>query len=79
MKRPKTIVTIIVVCGFSFLLFGMAKRDVAKHFPHATIHLNGVHPSKTHLLYFTFQVVGDPEISRAYWRLQPFRKVEVEK
>lgn len=79
MRHPKTIATIIIVCGFSFLLHGLAKRDVAKHFPAASIHLAGVHPSQTHLLYVTFQIVGDPEISRAYWRLNPFRHVEVEK
>lgn len=79
MKHPKTFVTIIIVCGFGFLLFGLAKRDVETHFPHATIRLNGVHPSKTHLLYFSFELDGDQEISRAHWRLTPFRHVEVEK
>lgn len=79
MRHPKSIATIIIVCGFSFLLYGLAKRDIEKHFPGASIHLDGVHPSKTHLLYFSFEIDGDQEISRAHWRLTPFRHVEVEK
>jgi hypothetical protein len=60
----------------------LAKRDVSAAMastPSATAELRSFSPSKTHGFYVTFQVKHNPEIHLAYWRLVPWRQVELSK
>lgn len=45
----------------------------------AIVKFESVFPSKAHGFYIVFKVEQNSEVSRAYWRFMPFRRVEVEK
>jgi len=45
----------------------------------ATASFSSLNLSSSHVIYFTYSINDDSEISRAYWRLIPFGVVEVEK
>lgn len=44
-----------------------------------TLQFEGLRPSFTHVAWFTYSVSGDSQVSRAFWRLAPFRQVFLEK
>ena len=72
----------VVLLAAMFLgMLLMAKSDVrgAGLDLNSIVSLEGMKPSLSCGFYFTFEISGDANVSRAYWRLFPFRKVDIEK
>jgi hypothetical protein len=44
-----------------------------------TLRFEGLRHSFTHVAWFKYSVSGDSQVSRAFWRLVPFRRVDLEK
>jgi hypothetical protein len=58
----------------------LAKHDVLfwlKSEPMATITVKEMGPSKTYIFYVTFEIHGHTQLNYAYWRLLPFRQIDV--
>jgi hypothetical protein len=78
-------ITIAALLAFFCLCIGgfvLAKRDVliaVASSSGAKARFESFSPSKTHVFYITFKIEHHSEIQRAYWKLLPFRHVEVEK
>ena len=45
----------------------------------SSLSFQSINPSLHHGLYITYNVSGDSEISRIYWRLFPWDEIETEK
>jgi len=45
----------------------------------STLRLESVNLSSSYYIYFTYELEGVPELTRAYWRLKPFNQIDVEK
>lgn len=64
-------------------VFALARHDVLTYLktdsnPNVTVTLKSGGPSKGYGFYFTFEIQGHSQLSRAYWRALPFRRVDVE-
>ena len=65
-------------------IHSLAKHDVlfmlrSHHEPMARITVKDMGPSKTYIFYITFKIHGHTQLNYAYWRLLPFRQIDVEK
>jgi hypothetical protein len=61
-------------------IYSLAKHDVSfwlKSEPMATIAVKEMGPSKTYIFYITFEIHGHTQLNYAYWRLLPFRQIDV--
>jgi hypothetical protein len=86
-RRIGTSIVIFVFANtlFIFSTYYLALYDVKK----CVRSLNGdgpkvelkdiAFPSDYHLIYFSFNTEGTPEISRIYWRAIPWREIQIEK
>ncbi|MBC7833690.1 MAG: hypothetical protein H7Y88_01135 [Phycisphaerales bacterium] len=76
-------VVFIALCG-GYAISCISKADViAELTPHAntglSVHLNYARVSRSHGLYVQYEITGHAELIGAYWRLWPFRQVDVTK
>lgn len=63
-------------------IYSLAKHDVLfwlRNEPMATITVKDMGPSKAYIFYITFEIHGHTQLNYAYWRLLPFRQVDVSK
>jgi hypothetical protein len=63
-------------------IHSLAKHDVLfwlRSEPMATITVKDMGPSKTYIFYITFEIHGHTQLNYAYWRLLPFRQIDVSK
>jgi len=66
-------------------LYPLARHDVQQHkttftgwTPYRDVHLNRIRPSRTHGLWFEFEMTNRyGERCVGYWRLRPWRKAEI--
>ena len=62
-------------------LVALAWFDVREHVgagtPSVSLRLSAIRPSLRHGMWVEFELSGVPELSCAYWRLVPWRAVEV--
>lgn len=76
-------ITLASACLFAGA-FALARHDVLTYLksdrePNVTVTLGYIARSWTHFIYFEFEIHGHSQLSRAYWRALPFRRVDVEK
>ncbi len=63
-------------------IHSLAKHDVLfwlRDEPMATITVKDMGPSKAYIFYITFEIHGHTQLNYAYWRLLPFRQIDVSK
>lgn len=82
MMKKRTVIIVgtalLVLCACSLGLVELGRKDVeARTGGEAT--LSGVRVSRTHILWFQYDLHNVPELSTAFWRLSPWRYVDVEK
>ena len=75
-------ITLALACLFAGAI-ALARHDVLTYLksdrePNVTVTLRYIAPSWTHFIYFEFEIQGHSQLSRAYWRALPFRRVDVE-
>lgn len=75
-------VTLASACQLAGV-FALARHDVLTALkspdePNVTVTLKSGGPSKGYGFYFTFEIQGHSQLSRAYWRALPFRQIDVE-
>lgn len=88
MKRRISRINIAILIGvvisilIPVMLFSMSYADVRAQLIKSSpaqnlrLKLKGVRPSRTHIIWIEYQVLGDDGYSWAAWRLWPFRQVD---